>query len=453
MSESHKSTACAATCILQLMTAFDIVARLRAAGHQAYWVGGCVRDRLLGRQPKDYDIATSARPDQVLALYPDALRVGAHFGVLLVEGVEVATFRSDQAYTDGRRPDAVTFETSPAADAARRDFTINGLFLDPLSGEVLDFVGGQADLAGGIIRAIGDPAQRFAEDHLRLLRAVRFAARFGFVLDAATQQAMLQSAPSLHKVAAERVREELTRILTEGGAAAGFALLRDTGLLVHVLPEVAAMEGVEQPPEFHPEGDVWTHTLLMIGGLSQPSMTLAWGTLLHDVGKPPTFVRAERIRFDGHASVGARMARDILNRLRASAEELDQVVSLVAHHMDWMHVQQMRPSTLRRFLRLPGFDEHLELHRLDCESSHRRLENYHFVREQREKLTEADLRPTPLLTGHDLIAAGLQPGPAFSRILNEIETAQLDGQIHTRDEALCLALRPLKFHPTPQPEP
>jgi len=215
-------------------------------------------------------------------------------------------------------------------------------------------------------------------------------------------------------------------------------------LLVHVLPEVAAMEGVEQPPEFHPEGDVWTHTLLMIGGLRQPSMTLAWGTLLHDVGKPPTFVRAERIRFDGHAGVGARMAREMLNRLRASAEELDQVVSLVAHHMDWMHVQQMRPSTLRRFLRLPGFDEHLELHRLDCESSHRRLENYHFVRDQREKLTEADLRPTPLLTGHDLIAAGLKPGPAFSRILNEIETAQLDGHLLTREEALRLALASLE---------
>lgn len=422
------------------MTALHIVERLRAAGHQAYWVGGCVRDRLLGHEPKDYDIATSARPEQVRALYPEALSVGAHFGVLLVDGVEVATFRSDQAYSDGRRPDAVVFETSPESDAARRDFTINGLFLDPVSGEVLDFVGGRADLANGIIRAIGDPVQRFAEDHLRLLRAVRFAARFGFVLESGTQQAMQQLAPAIHKVAAERVREELTRILVEGGAATGFGLLRDTGLLVQVLPEVAAMEGVEQPPEFHPEGDVWTHTLLMIAGLQQPSPPLAWGVLLHDVGKPPTFRRAERIRFDGHASVGARMAREILRRLRASAEELDQVVSLVAHHMDWMHVQEMRPSTLRRFLRLPLFDEHMELHRLDCQSSHRRLGNYDFVQQQRAVLTEADLRPTPLLIGHDLIAAGLTPGPLFSRILDEVETAQLDGRIRTREDALRFAL-------------
>ena len=422
------------------MTALQIVERLRAHGHQAYWVGGCVRDLLLGREPKDYDIATSARPDQVRALYPEALSVGAHFGVLLVDGVEVATFRSDQSYTDGRRPDAVVFETSPAADAARRDFTINGLFLDPVSGDVLDFVGGRADLANGIVRAIGDPVQRFAEDHLRLLRAVRFAARFGFVLDDGTRQAMRQCAPSLHKVAAERLRDELTRILIEGGAATGFHMLRDAGLLVHVLPEVAAMEGVEQPPEFHPEGDVWTHTLLMIGGLRQPSPTLAWGTLLHDVGKPPTFRRAERIRFDGHASVGARMSREILRRLRASAADVDQVDSLVAHHMDWMHVQAMRPSTLRRFLRLPLFDEHMELHRLDCESSHRRMGSYQFVRQQRESLTAADLRPPPLLTGHDLIAAGLTPGPVFSRILEEVETAQLDGRIGTREEALRLAV-------------
>jgi putative nucleotidyltransferase with HDIG domain len=421
------------------MQPLDIVERLRAAGHAAYYVGGCVRDLLLGREPKDYDIATSARPHEVLALYPDALPVGAHFGVVLVGGVEVATFRSDQAYGDGRRPDAVVYETSPAADAARRDFTINGLFLDPVSGEVLDCVGGRADLAAGIIRAIGDPALRFAEDHLRLLRAVRFAARFGFVLEDGTRQAMTACAASIRLVAAERVRDELTRILTEGGAQAGFFMLRDTKLLVQVLPEIAAMEGVEQPPQFHPEGDVFTHTLLMLAGLREPTMTLAWGVLLHDVGKPPTFRRADRIRFDGHASVGARMARDILNRLRCSAAEVDQVVSLVTHHLDWMHVREMRASTLRRFLRLPHFDEHLELHRLDCESSHRRLENYEFVRAQLRTLTEADLRPAPLITGHDLIAAGFVPGPAFSNILRELETAQLEGLVRTRDDAIALA--------------
>ena len=422
------------------MKALHIVERLRGAGHAAYWVGGCVRDLLLGHTPQDYDIATSARPDEVLALYPEALRVGAHFGVVLVEGIEVATFRSDQAYSDGRRPDAVVFELSPEADAARRDFTINGMFLDPVSGDVLDFVGGLADLAAGIVRAIGDPLQRFAEDHLRLLRAVRFAARFGFALDDATRLAMVAQASSIRLVAAERIRDELTRILTEGGASPGFAMLRDTGLLVQVLPEIAAMEGVEQPPEFHPEGDVWTHTLLMLAGLRAPSPALAWGVLLHDVGKPPTFRRAERIRFDGHASVGARMAREMLGRLRCSADEIDQVVSLVTHHLDWMHVQSMRPSTLRRFLRLPLFHEHQEVHRLDCESSHRRLENYEFVRSQLATLSEADLRPVPLLTGHDLITAGLVPGPAFSVILTEIENAQLDGRVQSKEEALRLAL-------------
>lgn len=425
----------------QKKMAGQIVERLRAAGHAAFWVGGCVRDLLLGHEPKDYDIATSALPDEVLTLYPDAQLVGAHFGVVLVESIEVATFRSDQAYTDGRRPDGVVFERSPEADAARRDFTINGMFLDPVSGEVLDFVGGRADLAAGVIRAIGDPAQRFAEDHLRLLRAVRFAARFGFDLDDLTREGMERESASIRRVAAERVRDELTRILTEGGASAGFAMLRQTGLLVQVLPEVAAMEGVEQPPQFHPEGDVWTHTLLMLSGLRQPSMTLAWGTLLHDVGKPPTFRRAERIRFDGHDKVGARMAAQILGRLRCSAAEIDQVVSLVTHHLDWMHVQAMRPSTLRRFLRLPLFEEHLELHRLDCESSHRRLENYEFVRRQLDTLSETDLRPTPLLTGKDLIAAGFVPGPAFSAILAGLETAQLDGRIRTREEALEFALK------------
>ncbi len=428
------------------MTAFDIVARLRAAGHAAYFVGGCVRDLLLGLEPKDYDIATSAPPPAVMALYPQAQSVGAHFGVVLVDAVEVATFRSDQSYSDGRRPDAVRFETSPEADAARRDFTINGMFLDPVSGDVLDYVGGRADLAAGIVRAIGQPELRFAEDHLRLLRAVRFAARFGFALEAETRAAMIAQAPQIRRVAAERVREELTRILTQGGAETGFAMLHDTGLLVQVLPEIAAMEGVEQPPEFHPEGDVWTHTLLMLAALRAPTPTLAWGTLLHDVGKPPTFRRAERIRFDGHASVGARMAKEILSRLRASADEIDQVVSLVAHHMEWMHVQAMRPSTLRRFLRLPDFPEHQELHRLDCLSSHRRLENYDFVHAQLATLSEADLRPVPLVTGHDLIAAGLVPGPAFSAILTELETAQLDGRILTQPQALALALEISEKH-------
>ncbi len=421
------------------MTPRHIVERLRSAGHTAYWVGGCVRDLLLHREPTDYDIATSAPPQQVQTLFPHALRVGAHFGVMLVDGVEVATYRSEDSYTDGRRPDRVTFETSPAADASRRDFTINGLFLDPLTGEILDFVGGRDDLAHGLIRAIGDPALRFREDHLRLLRAVRFAARFGFALHPDTRAAITAEAASIHRVAAERVRDELTRLLTQGHAEDGFRLLEETGLLLHVLPEVAALRGVAQPPEYHPEGDVWTHTLLLLAGLRDPSPSLAWGALLHDVGKPPTFRLTDRIRFDGHAAVGARLAEAILGRLRCSQEETDQVTALVAHHMDWLHVRQMRPSTLRRFLRLPAFDEHLELHRLDCLASHGKLDHYDFVRHELDTLQPQDLRPAPLLTGRDLIAHGMQPGPIFSRILEEIETAQLDGRLQSSDAALSLA--------------
>lgn len=420
----------------------EILSQLRRAGHQAYFVGGCVRDLLLHREPKDYDIATDAHPDRVLALFPGGLPVGAHFGVVLVAGVEVATFRSDGAYADGRRPEQVHYETSPEADARRRDFTINGLFLDPESGDVLDYVGGRDDLLAGRIRAIGDPAARFAEDHLRLLRAVRFAARFRYSIEPATLAAMRLQAPRIATTAAERVRDELNRILTEGGARYGFELLDQTGLLVEVLPEIWALKGVAQPPEFHPEGDVWIHTLLMLEAMRAPSLTLAWGVLLHDVAKPPTFRVTDRIRFDGHVELGARMAVQILTRLRHSLDDIEQVRALVAHHLDWMNVRQMRASTLKRFLRLDRFDEHLELHRLDCLSSHRRLENYEFVRAQLAALPTEELRPPRLVTGADLIAAGLSPGPEFRRILDSIEDAQLEGRVSTRDEALALALTP-----------
>ena len=414
---------------------------LRAKGHQAYLVGGCVRDLLLGLTPKDFDIATSARPDELLALFPGADLVGAHFGVVLVAGVEIATFRSDHDYADGRHPGQVTFETSPAADAARRDFTINGLFLDPETNRVLDFVEGERDLRNGRIRAIGRPADRFAEDHLRLLRAVRFAARFGFAIDAGTMAAMREHAASITRIAAERTRDELNRILTEGGARRGFELLDESGLLLHTLPEIAAMQGVAQPPEFHPEGDVWTHTLLMLEAMQQPTLTLAWGVLLHDVGKPPTFKIAERIRFDGHAEVGARMAETILLRLRQSNDDIARIVDLVARHLDWMNLHRMREAKIRRFLRREHFDEHLELHRLDCSSSHRRLENYRLAQQRLAELREEDLRPVPLLSGRDLIGAGLKPGPQFKQILEAVEDAQLEGELATRDEALAFALR------------
>lgn len=429
--------------------ALEIAAELRACGQQAWLVGGCVRDLLLGREPKDYDISTDARPDELLVLFPKAQLVGARFGVVLVDGVEIATFRSDHAYSDGRHPGQVVFETDPRQDVLRRDFTINALLLDPavleqaaspaeLSSAVVDYVGGVEDLRAGIIRAIGDPERRFEEDHLRMLRAVRFAARFGFNIDPVTFAAIEKLHAKILRVSPERIRDELVRILTEGGARRGFELLDATGLLGDILPEVAAMKGVEQPPEFHPEGDVWTHTLIMLDGLESPSPTLAVGVLLHDVGKPGTFRVADRIRFDGHVELGERIARDILNRLRFSNAEIDQVIALIVNHMRFSHVHQMRESTLKRMLRLPAFDEHLELHRLDCTSSHGHLGNYEFMKDRFEHVEPEQLRPARLVTGNDLIAAGYAPGPDFSRMLELTEDAQLEGRIQTKQDGLEL---------------
>ena len=424
-----------------LSTAVGIATKLREHRFQAWLVGGCVRDLALGREPKDYDIATDARPDRLLELFPKAQFVGAQFGVVLVEGVEVATFRSDHAYQDGRHPSEVTFEADPKQDVLRRDFTINALLLDPLamSSPVVDYVGGQEDLRNHIIRAIGDPEQRFQEDHLRMLRAVRFAARFGFEIEPATMAAIQKLHQQILRVSPERIRDELVRILTEGAARRGFELLDETGLLGDVLPEVAAMKGVQQPPQFHPEGDVWTHTLIMLEGLKSPEPELALGVLLHDVGKPGTFRVADRIRFDGHVELGERMARDILSRLRFSNAEIEQVVALVANHMRFKHVHEMRESTLKRMLRLNRFDEHLELHRLDCESSHGNLENYELAKSRFEQSPPEELRPPRLLTGDDLIAAGYRPGPDFARMLEAVEDAQLEGRIQSKEEALELA--------------
>ncbi len=423
--------------------ATTLIERLRAAGHAAFLTGGCVRDLLLGRTPKDFDVATSAQPDELLRLFPGADRVGAHFGVVLVhergENVEVATFRSDLEYTDGRRPDGVHFETDPRRDVLRRDFTINALLLDPLSGEILDFTGGRADLAAGLIRAIGDPERRFGEDRLRLLRAVRFAARLGFEIEPETFAAIRRLAPAIRSVSAERVRDEIARILTEGGARRGFELLDATGLLPHVLPEVAALKGVRQPPEFHPEGDVWTHTLIMLEGLREPSLTLALGVLLHDIGKPATFRIAERIRFDGHVEKGIEIAHGILARLRFPNHTIEAVEALIANHMKFMEVPRMRESTLKRFMRLPDFEEHMALHRLDCLSSHGGLDNYEFVRRKQLEVPPEQLKPAPLLTGRDLIAAGYRPGPMFGTVLHEIEDAQLEGRISNSGEALRMA--------------
>jgi poly(A) polymerase len=426
--------------------ASEIIRALHARGHQAYLVGGCVRDRLLGIQPKDYDVSTDATPDLLRAYFPGSEQVGAHFGVILVTrgngiDVEVATFRSEGRYADGRHPSEVHFETDPALDARRRDFTINGLMEDLVSGRILDFVNGRSDLDGRTIRAIGDPQQRFQEDHLRMLRAIRFAARLNFSIEPATLAAIRHEAHYISQISSERIRDELLRILTEGGARRGFELLDESGLLVHVLPEVKAFQGVQQPPEFHPEGDVWAHVLLMLEGLRNPTPTLAMGVLLHDVGKPPTFRIADRIRFDSHAEVGARMAEEISSRLKLPNQDSDRVTSLVANHMRFKDVEQMRLSTLKRFLRLPHFDEHLELHRLDCLASNKRTDSYEYVQAKLAELAQEELRPPRLVTGQDLIHAGYKPGPTFGRALEAVETAQLEGEIHSREQALSLARR------------
>ena len=430
---------------------------LRQQGFQAYLVGGCVRDLLLGREPKDYDVATNATPTQVMNIFPETYAVGAQFGVVLIpapeqdatsgrssdapsksHAVEVATFRSDIGYSDGRHPDEVRFSNDPREDVARRDFTINGMLLDPVSGEVLDFVGGRKDLEAGIIRTIGDPEQRFAEDKLRMLRAVRFAARFKYTIEPATFAAIRKLAEQIQVVSRERVRDELTRMLTEGHARRALLLLDESGLLEQVLPEISAMKGVEQSPEFHPEGDVFVHTLLLLDNLPNPcSLTLAWGALLHDVGKPPTFrVAPDRIRFDDHVDVGVKMAEEVCRRLRFSNDETEQILALVDNHMRFGHATRMKESTLKRFIRLPGFDEHISLHRADCLASHGNLSTYEFIQQKCAEIPAEKMRPSPLVTGDDLIAQGHVPGPKFRKILSAVEDAQLEGRLPSRDAAL-----------------
>ena len=465
--------------------ATDIVRTLCERGYQAYFNGGCVRDLLLSREPADYDVATDATPQQVMRIFPRALAVGAQFGVVLVPvkpittesteehggnatAVEVATFRSDIGYTDGRHPDEVRFTKDPREDVQRRDFTINGMLLDPLAADsrvfdsaifdsvisdststdstisgsmndgILDFVGGRADLKAGIVRAIGEPSRRFAEDKLRMLRAVRFAARFGFMIEPANFAAIQELAPQIHQVSQERVRDELTKMLTEGHARRAFLLLDESGLLHEVLPEISRMKGVEQPPQFHPEGDVFVHTLLLLDKLpAGSSKTLAWGALLHDVGKPATFrIAPDRIRFDGHVDVGVKIAAGICRRLRFSNDETEQILALVDNHMRFAQVLQMNESTLKKFLRMPSFDEHLELHRMDVLSSNGFLDAYDYARERLASMPPEAIRPRPLVTGDDLIAAGYAPGPRFKKILGAVEDAQLEGRVATQEAAM-----------------
>ncbi|MGA2647135.1 MAG: CCA tRNA nucleotidyltransferase [Candidatus Sulfotelmatobacter sp.] len=433
-----------------------IIQTLRHHGFQAYLVGGCVRDLLLKRAPADFDVATSATPAQVMDLFPDTYAVGAQFGVVLVplpeseregtaenaipkaQAVEVATFRSDLGYADGRHPDEVRFSQDPREDVVRRDFTINGMMLDPVTGNVLDFVGGRADLEAKLIRAIGDPDRRFVEDKLRTLRAVRFASRFEYEIEAETLAAIQRRAREIQAVSRERVRDELTKMLTEGQSRRAFLLLDETGLLKEVLPEISAMKGIAQPPEYHPEGDVFVHTLLLLENLPYPCPpTLAWGALLHDVGKPATFrVAPDRIRFDRHVEVGVKIAEDICERLRFSNHDAAQVLALVDNHMRFGHVWRMKESTLKKFMRLPGFDQHLALHRADSLASHRNLSTYHFLQKKLQEIPPQQIRPAALISGDDLIAAGYIPGPRFREILETVEDAQLEGRLHSHASAL-----------------
>ena len=422
--------------------AVSIVRRLQEAGHQAVFAGGCVRDTLLGREPADYDIATSARPEEVEGLFDRTLPIGRQFGILLVEAAghhfEVATFRRDGGYVDGRRPENVEF-SDIETDAQRRDFTINAMFENPIDGELLDFVGGQTDLKAGIVRAVGNPAERFAEDHLRLLRAVRFSARLGFPIEEGTLAAITAQAASIERVSAERIGEEIVRMLTEGQARVAFELLDRTGLLHHVLPEMTPMKGCEQSPDNHPEGDVFVHTLLCISHLTAGcSEALAFGVLLHDVAKPPCADTKPdgKITFYGHTRDGAEMSETILRRLRRSNATIERVMFLVDQHLKHCAAREMRASTLKRFLRQDGIEELMELARIDALSSNGDLGHYDFCREALAALPAEQMKPKPLVTGHDLREFGLTPGPLFGRLLREVEDAQLEGSLATREEAL-----------------
>jgi poly(A) polymerase len=425
----------------------EIVARLQGARHTAYFAGGSVRDQLLGREAIDYDIATSARPEQVQDLFRRVTDLtGKAFGVIRVmqgeETFEVATFRQDGLYKDGRRPESVRFATAEE-DAQRRDFTINGIFFDPIAERYIDYVGGEADLHAKIVRAIGRPADRFAEDQLRLLRAIRFATRLQFTIEPVTWQAICASATSIRSISVERIRDELNKIFSADKPELGLDLLDASGLLKEVLPDVAAMHGVDQPPQFHPEGDVYQHVRLMLTKIEKPNLELALGVLMHDVGKKPTSKTDEngRIRFNEHESVGADMAEKIMTGLRYDNKTIETVRELVQHHMQFKDVPHMRPSTLKRMMARPTFPLELELHRIDCSSSHGDLAHYEFLKTQLETMSAEEIDPTPLINGRDLIAMGLPPGRVFAKILEAVRVAQLDGSVQTRAEALDLARR------------
>ena len=420
--------------------AIFVVERLRQEGFEAFFAGGCVRDMLLNKLPQDYDIATSARPEDIQRVFTETIPVGAQFGVILVlvdgEPFEVASFRYDGPYLDGRRPSQVRYG-SLQEDIFRRDFTINGMIYDPAEDRVIDLVEGRKDLERRSIRAIGDPRQRFEEDRLRMIRAVRFAAGLDFAIEPLTFDAIKQLAVTITQISWERIGEEVTRILTEGGARRGFELLDETGLLEVLLPEITAMKGTQQSPDFHPEGDVFAHTMLLLSHLDGPSESLAYGCLLHDVAKPVCARQeAQRITFYGHTEKGAEMAEEVLKRLKRGRAVWERVSYLTRNHLRHVQAPQMRLSTLKRFLREDGIDELLELARIDALSSNGDLQYYQFCKKRLVELKVEEIRPAPLVRGDDLIAMGFKPGPVFADILRQVEDAQLGGEITSREEAL-----------------
>ena len=420
--------------------AIFVVERLRQEGFEAFFAGGCVRDMLLNKPPQDYDIATSAKTEEIQRVFAETIPVGAQFGVILVlvdgEPFEVASFRYDGPYLDGRRPSHVRYG-SLEEDIRRRDFSINGMVYDPVEDRVIDLVEGRKDLERGLIRAIGDPQQRFDEDRLRMIRAVRFAASLKFTIEPSTFDAIKQLAATITQISWERIGEEVTRILTEGGARRGFELLDETGLLAVLLPEIAAMKGTQQSPDFHPEGDVFAHTMLLLSHLDGPSESLAYGCLLHDVAKPVCARQeAQRITFYGHTEKGAEMAEEVLKRLKRGRAVWERVSYLTRNHLRHVQAPQMRLSTLKRFLREDGIDELLELARIDALSSNGDLQYYQFCKERLAELKVEEIRPAPLVRGDDLIAMGFKPGPVFADILRQVEDAQLGGEITSREEAL-----------------
>lgn len=423
--------------------ATSIAMRLTEAGHTSYFAGGCVRDSLLGISPKDYDIATSATPDEVMEIFPKSDPIGAHFGVILVKenrtSFEIATFRHDGSYHDGRHPESVTFST-PEEDSSRRDFTVNGLFQNPKTGEIIDYIDGQTDLKNRTIRAIGDPATRFQEDSLRLLRAIRFSVTLDFKIEEQTWQAICDNSQLLEKVSMERIRDEFTKILISSHRAKGLELLTVSGLMKHIVPEVYDLIGCEQPPQWHPEGDVYTHTRIMLEMLEpNPSPELALSVLLHDIGKPATYSydpEEDRIRFSGHDAIGATMSEKILRRLRYSNQMVDDVSAMVKNHMNFMNVQKMRTAKVKRFMARPTFEDEMKLHRVDCASSNGITENYDFLRLKEKEFAAEPLIPEPFITGKDLINLGMKPGPQFKQILQDLQTEQLEMQITDRDTAI-----------------